>query len=345
MPFGSFEVKGGLWGKKCREVQKEEKKQEKQQEKPTPVPGWNGAVSTEIQILLVGSSQMLMRDYLCSLKQNMDAALGGGELSYYTKDHRTIQGTVAVKKQIEECFWDAKEERLLHDPPEEEGAPEYYTFSISPAGKPDICVELRFCCMTPGGSGIAGEYDAAWVLAEGMDSRTLAAKAEPDEYEKAVKGLLDALAGSGKTEVFFLISQFEYLGHFRGEGGAAELDASLRRELYRGCRQVYGEMTGRGMQKASMCQMQIYGGLEHFRKNDRGEWIQRLSQDGYFQSYVPVGCHLPVFHTIKAVKEKGGGFFGTVLGEQIWMELQKNFSGYLANSKWRFAGISEEDTE
>lgn len=339
MPFGSFEVKGNIRKREKNAVQ--EKK-----EKPVSVPEWKTAASVEIPILLIGSSGMLMRDYLCSLKQNMDEVLAGGELSYYTKEQQTIQDMIAAKKQIEACFWDSQEERLLCGS-EEENTPAYYTFSISPAGRPQISVDLCFCYMTPdqAAQDAVRETGAVWILAEGMDFRTMGAKEEADEYEEAVKKRLSGFGEADGTALIFLISQFEYLGRFRGDAGAAELDGSLRQELYRSCRKLYGEMPGQWKDRASMCQVQIYGGLEHFRKNAGGEWVQRPSRDGYFQSYVPVGCHMPVYRTIQMVKEQGGGFFDTELGQCLWLELQKNFSGYLANTKWQFADITEGETK
>lgn len=62
--------------------------------------GWGGRIS----ILLLGDSQRLICNYLCSMNINMNEIVGREGLAFYTEDHRTISRMVAAEKGIGRNF-------------------------------------------------------------------------------------------------------------------------------------------------------------------------------------------------------------------------------------------------
>ena len=153
MPFGSF------WIKKNKGTEREPAKPSKRgaarpvkeetgankEEKTSffagaarDFSGRANGVGGRISILLLGDSQRLICNYLCSMNINMNEIVGREGLAFYTEDHRTISRMVAAKKELDGIFYrrgqlqDELEEREL------EGE-QTYSFRISVAGKQSKC--------------------------------------------------------------------------------------------------------------------------------------------------------------------------------------------------------------
>lgn len=316
MAFGSFTIEVRQQGEKP--VEKE------LMAKSVPKEG-----KTSLSIILVGRTQKMMREYLCSMKRNMDEALVGSSLTFYTKEHRTITEIVAANKELDNIFWEAKDENWVREAARQEENPERYIFSISPAGKQTLCLEICFTCITPEASERAFDRaDAVWILTDvpGME--------EDDEYIKAVRSLVSELSGKAETEsgfgMFFLISYFEHRARFQGSGAETILPAPASKRLYELWKQnfgAYAEKKGVGIYM-----VQVYGGLNYAGRNEKGELLWQIGRNGYYQKYVPVCCHLPVYGSIDRSREFND-FFEKQEGSFLWSELQKSFAVHLGEKE------------
>ncbi len=363
MPFGFFEIDGEFpLGKKRGKKQKNKRAKtetvipESVPQKPeTPQPAaapefneqesdiglWKNPAAATVKILLVGETEELMRDYLCALKQNMDELLNGSELTYYTKENETIAEIVEVKKELVDCFWEGKGKTWPdYQETKTDGSEKNYTFSISPAGNPQISVDLQFICRIPSmvTEPLRRGCQATWILADGAGD-------DADETGKQqIRQLLSSISEehqAQKAPVLLLAFNLEQIGHFKGTGANAQLSDSVRNQVYSNCRKVYKEACP-GCDPL-LYTIQLYGGLEQNGRNEQGKPVYKVNDSGYFNSYVPEGCQMPLFPTLAAVRENEDPFMVSAAGDRMWMALQKCFNPYLGLKQWRVALLKEEE--
>lgn len=332
MAFGSFIVESGP-----AEVKKQEKAVRKTKTGKVPELQKKPELLADdkvFSILLVGRSQAAMRDYLCSLNQNMNEVLSGSGLSYYTREYAAITDIVAAKKHLDGYFWTGQETEYVCADPEEEKACVNYIFSISPSGNQQVCLDFNFCCMTPQEAESAGaaSADAVWILAEEPSIE------EEDTYAKALGRFLGLLQNKGTSApdagngVFILLSQFEHRVHFKGNETENFLNEGARKKLYDSCRQAFGGI--RSASAAMLFLLQIYGGLQYVGRNEQGAPVLSVSRNGFYQKYLPAGCHLPLLYLLEASVPKDAFWQGRE-GEEVWAKLQKSFAAYRTGDSWK----------
>ena len=363
MPFGFFDIDGEFhWGKKKGKKQKNKKvkaeavvsepvelKSAAQKsetatefhEQKSRVELWKNPAATMVRILLIGETTELMRDYLCALKQNMDELLNGSELTYYTKENETISEIVEVKKELADCFWEGKDKTWPdYQETETDRSEKNYTFSISPAGNPQISVDLQFVCRTPAmvTEALRKDCRATWILADGSGD------ASAETGRRQIRQLLSSIQAehqAQKEPVLLLAFNLEQIGHFKGIGANAQLSDSVRSQVYSNCRTAYKEAC-RGC-NPRLYTIQLYGGLEQNGRDEKGRPMYKVNDSGYFNSYVPEGCHMPLLSTLTAARENEDPFLVSAAGERMWMALQKCFNPYLGLKQWRVSLLKEED--
>lgn len=327
MPFGFFGIES--------EVFKEDG------EKGENISTKDAADYSIIPILIIGQTQQVILDYLCGLKQNMDEVLMNSELSYYTKDRHTILEIVRTKKELEKFFWEDMDAEWPKESKEITSInPEYYAFSISPAGRQQDSVDLKFCCVTPESDYVSLAEEAAmvWILAKAIEG-----KEAENLYEKAVRQTLFSLGKYPEKTVMLLLSQFEHLECFYGDGASSIISSKLRDRLYKNCRHAYAECLKSEKHNIMMCQIQLYGGLRYIYSRENGEPVFGVGKDNYCSGYVPVGCHVPLFYLLIDGLGKENTFFATLTGKYIYQELQKSFSPYFGAKQWKPCDMAKEE--
>lgn len=337
MPFGSF------WIKKNKGTEREPAKPSKRgaarpvkeetgankEEKTSffageamDFSGRANGVGGRISILLLGDSQRLICNYLCSMNINMNEIVGREGLAFYTEDHRTISRMVAAKKELDGIFYrrgqlqDELEEREL------EGE-QTYSFRISVAGKQSKCLELIFTCLMGESleQGWAPErnFDSVWILTEEPCLR--------DGRDDFLYECLEKLRNAGReTPVLFLVSQFEYLERFRVLEQEVSLSYQTQERLAEYIRNLWRETAGEREEGCEMLQVQIYGGLEFTGWDEQGRLRLEVSKSGFYQRYIPVGCQMPVIYTVNACTEgEGADFLQTGEGNDLMVKLSQIF--------------------
>lgn len=301
MPFGSFVAQRR--DPRPRREKPAPKKPEPMKKPEVPVvPKEEQVVFQELSrdgqklhILLLGRAMWQMQEFLCSMSENMSKELHRDGMTCYTLELNTIRDIVDRKKKLEFFFWEFSQENWpCPDDPETERV---YTFSISPSGSQEKTLDLVFHCCVYGNEGTvsAGQADAVWYLADGP---VLDPAVGYDDYraflEESIGALKAPADGMGKP-VCLVLSQIERYGHFSGMGEQCLLKDDVRRTLLQRCREIL--TCGEGVAVA-VIPVQVYGGLEYTGMNVIGKPILRLSESGYYQSYIPENCQVPGMYTI-----------------------------------------------
>ena len=337
MPFGSFMIKKrkekekkpvvpGIkkpFVSKLPKADEAEKKEEQTsffKEETPEFPDRSYGVGGRISILLLGNSQRLLCNYLCSMNVNMNEIMGRDGLAFYTEDHQTMSRMVAAKKELDGIFYrrgqmrDELEERDL------EGE-QTYSFRISVAGKQSKCLELTFTCLTEESleQGLGRNFDAVWILAEEPSLR--------DGRDGFLYECLDRLNNmEEKPPVLFLMAQFEYLERFRVLEQEVSLSYQTQERLAEYIRSLWRESVGQDGASCELLAVQIYGGLEFTGWDEHGRTRLEISKSGFYQRYIPVGCQMPVIYTVNACTEgEAADFLRTEEGSVLLAQLAQIF--------------------
>lgn len=299
MPFGSFMAQ-----RRDPQPKKEKPVPQKKPEAPA-APKEEKVVFQELSrdgqklhILLLGRSMWQMQEFLCSMSENMSKELHRDGMTCYTLELSTIRDIVDRKKKLEFFFWEFSQDNW--PTPEDEEFPKTYTFSISPSGSQEKSLDLVFhCCVYSGERTLsAGQADAVWFLADGP---VLDETVGYDEYREFLGENLKAIPASAdgmNKPVCLLLSQTETYGHFNGMGELCQLSAEVRNTLLRRCRELFTCAEGASV---AVIPVQVYGGLEYTGADVNGKPILRLSESGYYQSYIPENCQVPGMYTIDRI--------------------------------------------
>ena len=262
----------------------------------------------EINVLLYGRSMSAMQEFLCAVSENMSRELHKEGLTFYTTELNTINDIIARKKKLESFFWVFSREDWCYS--EEQENNRIYKFHISPSGMQNKALDMVLhCCIYDGEASISFERaDAVWYLADGtvMDENVVF-----DPYREFLKDEiynLSAQTGDSRKSVCLLLSQIEKYGHFGGVGEQCMLKKELKQGLINQCREKFpsDEKT-----TVAIIPVQIYGGLEYTSTDANGNPVLRLSESGYYQSYIPENCQIPGLYTIGQIAMiQGIDFFG-----------------------------------
>ena len=352
MPFGSFWIKKKEEKKKVREeIPQKEKVRKKEESAPrSSPPDYDfsirpGAVGYRISVLILGRSQQLIRSFLCSMNVNMNETVGEGGLAFYTEDHDTMSRMITVRKELDEFFYNRREEKEEQREPEPEGI-QRYDFRISLAGRQSRCLEFSLTCVTEQDlsehSVTLSDFDTLWVLEETPYL----------ERQKGIGGLYQILGyPKGEEElpvkpVFFLISQFEYLERFRVFGQEITLSFSTKENLTGLIRESLNLTADDRLKYAHVLPVQIYGGLEFIGWDEAGNLLLDISESGFYQRYIPVGCQMPLIYTAQScLKENQADFFKSSDGSTLLTSLWQSFHPYCENEALKAEQIGGDSGE
>ena len=306
MPFGSFMAQ-----RRDPRSQKERPTREKQQKEKKPVvqtpPKEEKMVfhdlnsdSLKINVLLFGRSISTMQEFLCSMSENMSKELHQEGVTYYTTELGAITDITDKKKKLERFFWEFSKKDWCCSENQEDGR--VYTFSISPAGSQEKTLDMVFHCRVynAGGSISFEQADAVWYLADGVVMDTTVGYDAYRAFLKESIGGVSAPAEGMKKPVCLLLSQIEKYGHFGGIGAECILKQPVRRKLINHCRELFA--CGENVEVA-VIPVQIYGGLEYAGTDENCNPVLRLSESGYYQSYIPENCQVPGLYTIGRIAQ------------------------------------------
>lgn len=267
----------------------------------------------KLHILLIGRTLSELQEFLCAMSENMSKELHQEGLTYYTTELDAISEIVDKKKNLERFFWEFSRNDWCC--PETQEAGKVYTFSISPSGLQEKTLDFVFhCCRFDAEAKLSyAQADAVWYLADGPVLDTDVGYDAYRDYLKDALGSLGAPAEGASKPVCLLLGQIEKYGHFGGMREERILKAPIQKQLIARCREVF---TCPEQVEVAVVPLQIYGGLEYAGTDADCNPVLRLSESGYYQSYIPENCQIPGMYTIEQISQiQGTDFFaGTSCG-------------------------------
>ena len=92
---------------------------------------------------------------------------------------------------------------------------------------------------------------------------------------------------------------------------------------------------GRAAVPVALFPLQVYGGLQYFGKDEKNQPILKSVPTGYYQSYIPEGCHLPLLYTLdKTVEARGTDLFTEGGLEGLKKSLRRYYASVLGSKNW-----------
>lgn len=339
MPFGSFFAEA----KEPRAVIKKERPVKERREKtpklepitPQPIITEPSVDSVKLHIMLIGRNLSVLQEFLCSMNENMSETLHTEGLSYYTRELESVSEIVEKKKRLERFFWTFS--RSDWECAEDEVYEKTYIFTISPSGNQTKAIDLVMHCITPRSQTRSSwdKTDAVWLMTDGL---LLDEDRDCDPYLRFVQDTLDHMPRQGakapQKPICLILSQIERLGHYQTSGSKVRLSGSVKDQLRGLCEDCFAPVLHDAMNVA-VFPVQVYGGMEYVTVDSKGDPVQRLSQNGFYQSYIPEGCQFPGLYTLQCIAnshdvsifagEHDGGLiqkirriYGVKLGDANW---------------------------
>lgn len=287
--------------------------------------------SSVIRVLLAGRNLSIVREFLCSMNQNLGEALQEVGLSVYTRELRTITEITAQKKKLEQFFWTFSQENWCY--PADEQAEADYSYCIGVAGNQRTVLEFQFHCITPRASFSVeqAQVDAVWLLTDGL---LMGDAAQADSYTQWVRSILSQLPSGGEGQpqpvACLLLSQLEALGHFDGAGQQSKLPDALMQRVTERCRACFSNSSN-----AALVAVQIYGGMECTGTDEKGDPILHIGQSGFYQSYIPDNCQVPALYTIqKTAAVRQLNLFAEAFQGGLLESIRQHYSQKFGNAAW-----------
>ena len=287
--------------------------------------------SSVIRIVLGGRNLSLIREFLCSMNQNLGDVLQEVGLSVYTRELQTITDITAQKKKLEQFFWNFSQEDWLC--PADEQAQVNYSYCIGVAGNQRTVLEFQFHCVTPRAGFSPGQVpaDAVWLLTDGA---LMGDAAQADSYIQWARSILSQLSGGGEGQpqpvICLLPAQLEALGHFDGPGQQSKLPDALMQQVAERCRACFSTSAD-----AALVPVQIYGGMEYTGVDEKGDPVLHIGQSGFYQSYIPDNCHIPALYTIQRVAAvRPLNLFAETFPGGLLESIRQHYSRKFASAGW-----------
>ena len=322
MPFGSFFAREkSVLPKVKKKSPAPEAPARDMPAKPQPVN------STRVNILLIGRSMTFIREFLCSMNQNMSQAMHKQGMTFYTRELESISDMVAMKKKLEQFFWTFSDTDWTYPAGEEAG--NTYTFSISPSGNQKRALDFVISCVVPGpGTASVPEHaDVCWVLADGLlfdDS------IGGDPYEGFAA---EAIKKYAEKPVCLILAQLEKWGHFEQGADVTIFPKKTGRMLTDRCADKFASVCGT---QTAVIFTQIYGGLEYVGADENGKPKLHIGQDGFYQSYIPENCEIPGFYTIQTIcANSQTNFFADASGRGLNDAVRSHYAQRFGNAGWK----------
>lgn len=289
----------------------------------------------KFHILLIGRNLSVIQEFLCAMNLNMGESLSGEGLSYYTREAESVSDIVAKKKQLEQFFWSFSQEDWVCG--EDEVHEKTYVFTISPSGNQSKAVDLVMHCVTPQSQTRFSweKTDAVWLMTDGLlldDGR------DCDPYLRFAQDTLSNIPHSGDEElkkpICLVVSQMEALGHFQTNGTRSQLPDSVHEQLKGICQAFFTPVLHKGV-NVSMIPVQVYGGMEYVCVDAKGDPVQHLGQNGFYQSYLPDNCQIPGLYTLQRLAAiRDMDFFVEQGDGGVVQKIRRIYAGKYGDARW-----------
>ncbi len=350
MPFGSFLAEA----KEPREVIKKERPVKEPKVKapkpepvdPQPIFAEPSVDSIKLHIMLIGRNLSVLQEFLCSMNENMSETLHTEGLSYYTRELESVSDIVAKKKRLEQFFWTFSQNDW--ECAQDEVHEKTYTFTVSPSGNQSKAIDLILHCVTPRSETRSSwdQTDAVWLVTDGL---LIDEDRDCDPYLRFVQDALEHMPQQGADDpqkpICLILSQIERLGHYQTSGTKAQLPDPLKRQLQKLCEDCFAPVL-RETAKVALFPVQVYGGMEYVTVDSKGDPVQRLSQNGFYQSYIPEGCQFPGLYTLQCIADsRGVSFFANEQGGALVQKIRRIYGAKLGDANWKPMLLQSEAKE
>lgn len=348
MPFGSFLAEA----KEPRTVVKKERPVKEPKVKapkpepiePQPIFSEPSVDSIKLHIMLVGRNLSVLQEFLCSMNENMSETLHTEGLSYYTRELESVSDIVAKKKRLEQFFWTFSQNDW--ECAEDEIHEKTYTFTISPSGNQSKAIDLIMHCVTPQSETRSSwdKTDAVWLVTDGL---LMDEDRDCDPYFRFVQDTLGNMprqsAEESQKPICLILSQIEQLGHYQTTGSKAQLPDSMKLQLQKLCEDCFGSVL-RENTKVALFPVQVYGGMEYVTVDSKGDPVQRLSQNGFYQSYIPEGCQLPGLYTLQCIADSRSiSLFANDQTGGLIQKIRRIYGVKLGDANWKPMLLQSEE--
>lgn len=352
MPFGSFlaeakEPRTAL--KKERPVKKPKARVPKAKPEPVepqPVFSEPSVDSVKLHIMLIGRNLSVLQEFLCAMNENMSETLHTEGLSYYTRELEAVSDIVAKKKRLEQFFWTFSQNDW--ECAEDDVHEKTYTFTVSPSGNQSKAIDLMMHCVTPQSETRSSweKTDAVWLLTDGL---LIDEDRDCDPYLRFVQDTLENIprqrADDPQKPICLILSQIEKLGHYQTTGAKLRLPDAMKHQLQRLCEDCFARVLHEN-EKVALFPVQVYGGMEYVTVDFKGDPVQRLSQNGFYQSYIPEGCQFPGLYTLQRIADlRGVNFYAKEQDGGLTQKIRRIYGVKLGDANWTPMLLQSEEKQ
>ena len=284
----------------------------------------------ELNICLISRTQAQASQFLCAMNINMGEAMPRHGLAFYIPDLRTITTMSREKQKLLSFFRSFSQENWVFQTDEEERG--VYIYDLSPAGVQKKAIELKIQCLTPDEGSIPANWDALWLLADGV---SLTSQAADDGYTRRILEIMNGLPAANADvprPVTLILTQFDGSGEDEVMRWGADPVTAWNNHVP-------------GLENAesavAMIPVQVYGGLTFAGRDAGGSPVLRL--DKKFQTYRPKGCHIPVLYSLQAIFNGKADIFSGDLDGGLMGCIVSCYGDEFSNSGWRpvFLGVKQ----
>lgn len=333
MPFGSF-----IALPKTPVVKPKKDPAPIQAPPPLDIPHTSITEIDHVDIGIVARNLSVIQDFLCSMYQNSTEALHTEGLAFSTQELNTITDVVRGKKRLEQHFWEGAKQWLCEN---DDNGEKSYTFCINPSGDQNSVLSITLhCAVAPSLPGGWENMQALWLLTDGV---MFSDAPEKDAYYDFLRGFMGR--GGNKS---LILTQIECAGHYSTAGGRLRIPEKERQTILRACVRTFGDVSGE-TEKVNVFPVQVYGGLEFSGINEEHAIVLSTGKNGYYQSYIPQFCHIPLLSTLKEISAKLQTPLMTIGTESVLIRsINAHFDSVFRNETWKpdtLGGITDESKE
>lgn len=329
MPFGSFIARS-----KAPIVKDKPKPKPIQPLPPLAIPNTSITEIDHVDIGVTARSMSVILDFLCSMYQNTTEALHREGLAFSTQELNAITDVVSGKKRLEQHFWEGSKQWLCKN---DSTAERSYTFCVNPsANQRSVLTVTLHCTAAPSLPAGWESMQALWLLTDGV---MLSKDGEKDAYYDFLRGTLNR-SGCRKS---LILTQIEAAGHYSTAGGRLRIPSNERQHILSACARA---CAGTGDPSVNVFPVQVYGGLEFSGMDEQYAIILTTGKNGYYQSYIPQFCHIPLLATLRQISAQLETPLMTIGTESVLIQaINAHFDHTFRNESWKpdtLGGITDE---
>lgn len=288
-----------------------------------------------VDIGIVARNMSVIQDFLCSMYQNTTEALHREGLAFSTQELGTITEVVGGKKRLEQYFWEGSKQWICSG---DNTSEKRYTFCVSPSGNQTSVLSITLHCAAAPSLPAGWEgMQALWLLTDG---KLFAQDARQDAYYDFLRGTLSR----GGCKKSLILTQIECLGHYSSAGGRLRIPDKERSPILQACAGVFSDACPEG-DSVNVFPVQVYGGLEFSGIDQQNSILLITGQNGYYQSYIPQFCHVPLLTTLREISNRMQIPLMTIGTESVLIRsINAHFDHVFRNETWKpdtLGGIAE----